>query len=216
MRTRTATIVVLTMLAGALAASLTFYPSLPERVPVHWNLNGDVDNWVGKAWGAFFGPAGVFCCLLQLLGGEWLSPPRFKIEPFRRTYNYVLVIVAALLVFLHAVMLASALHPERNHSRLLVGGMFVSFGLLANLLGKVRPNFFVGIRVPWTLADDRVWIATHRLAARLLVATSILGAVGAWSGVPLVLCFSLLMVGVAIPVVYSLVISKRFERSGGA
>lgn len=216
MRTRTAVIVMLAMLAGALAASLAFYPSLPERVPMHWNLKGDVDGWTGKAWGAFFGPAGIFCFLLLLLGGEWLSPPRFKIEPFRKTYNYVIVIVASLMLFLHAATLASVLHPERNVGRVLVGGIFVFFALLANLLGKVRPNFFVGIRVPWTLADERVWIATHRLAARLLVATSILGAVCAWSGVPLIFCFCLLMVGLTIPVVYSFVISKRLESSGGS
>ena len=216
MKTRTAVIVMLAMLAGALAASLALYPGLPERVPTHWNLKGDVDAWTGKAWGAFFGPAGIFCCLLLLLGGEWLSPARFKIEPFRRTYNYVMVIVAALMVFLHAVTLAGALHPERNYGRLLVGGFFVFFALLGNLLGKVRPNFFVGIRVPWTLADERVWVATHRLAARLLVATSIVGAACAWLGVPLIFCFCLLMVGFTIPIVYSFVISKRLERSGGA
>lgn len=216
MKTRTAVIVMLAILAGALAASLALYPGLPERVPTHWNLKGDVNGWTGKAWGAFLGPAGVFCFLLLLLGGEWLSPPRFKIEPFRKTYNYIMVVVAALMVFLHAVMLAGALHPGRNYGRLLVGGILMFLALLANLLGKVRPNFFVGIRTPWTIADERVWVATHRLAARLLAATGVLGAVCAWLGVPLIFCFCLLMVGLTIPVVYSFVISKRLERTGGA
>jgi uncharacterized membrane protein len=202
------------MLAGALGASLALYPGLPERVPTHWNLQGDVDGWGGKAWGAFYGPAGIFFALLLLLGGEWLSPARFKIEPFRKTYNYIMAIVAALMVFLQVVTLTGALHPQRSYGRLLVGGFFVLFALLANLLGKVRPNFFVGIRVPWTLASERVWVATHRLAARVLTGASILAAVCVWLGVPLTLCFCLLMVGLMIPVVYSFVIGKRLEKSG--
>ena len=59
--------------------------------------------------------------------------------------------------------------------RALIGGMFLFFALLGNVMGKVRKNFYIGIRVPWTLASDRVWNDTHRLAAWLMVGGGILG-----------------------------------------
>ena len=54
--------------------------------------------------------------------------------------------------------------------RAMIGGMFLFFALLGNVMGKVRKNFYIGIRVPWTLASDRVWNDTHRLAAWMMVA----------------------------------------------
>ena len=214
MTTKTAVILILLMMAGSLAASLALYSELPDRLPMHWNLNGEVDGWGGKAFGAFFGPGIMLCLLAWLFAGEWVSPVRYKIGPFQRTYNLVFAIMAALLLYLQVVMLAAGLHPGRSYGRWLVSGIFLFFACLGNLLGKTRPNFIVGIRVPWTLADERVWVATHRLAARLLCAMGVLGAICVWLGVPLGVCFGLLAAGLAVPVAYSFVLSKRLERSG--
>jgi uncharacterized membrane protein len=89
--------------------------------------------------------------------------------------------------------------------------MFVFFALIGNLLGKVRRNFWMGIRTPWTLASEEVWIATHRLGARLMVAAGIAGAVCVALGVPLPVCFALLIGSLLIPVLYSLWLSKKLE-----
>ena len=214
MTTKAAAIVILLMMAGALAGSLALYSELPDRLPMHWSLNGDVDGWGRKAFGAFFAPVIMLCLLPWLVAGEWASPLGYKIAPFQRTFNLVLAFVAALLLYLQALILAAGLHPERNYGRWLVSGIFLFFACLGNLLGKTRPNFIVGIRVPWTLADERVWVATHRLAARLLCAVGVLGAIFAWLGVPLAVCFGLLAAGLAVPVAYSFVLSKRLERTG--
>ena len=87
---------------------------------------------------------------------------------------------------------------------------------MGNVLGKVRRNFWMGVRTPWTLASEKVWVATHRLAARLLTAGGLAGAVAAWLGAPLVLCFWLLMVALLWPAVHSLLLYKRLEREGEA
>jgi uncharacterized membrane protein len=76
----------------------------------------------------------------------------------------------------------ATLHPEMDPGRPLVGGIFLFFALMGNLLGKVRRNFWMGIRTPWPLAGDAVWIATHRAAARLYTAMGLIGAVMALRG----------------------------------
>jgi uncharacterized membrane protein len=213
MTTKTATTVVLLLFAIGLGASLVLYPSLPARMPIHWNIHGNVDGWAGKPFGSLGLPALMLLFLLFILAGEWLSPAHFKISPFRASFNYLMVICATLMFYIHALVLAAALHPHRGaQARWMIGGLFVFFAWMGNLLGKTRRNFWIGIRTPWTLASDAVWIATHRLGARIFVAAGIIGAIAAALGVSPVWCFLLLMVAMFVPVFYSLWLSKKLEK----
>jgi uncharacterized membrane protein len=211
MKTRSAVISVVAILAAGLAAWTAVYGRLPARIPIHWNIHGQVDGWAGK-WTPLSILAGVVLLFFMfILAGEWLSPVSFKISAFRETFNYVMVICAALMLYIHAIILLSGLHPSRNFGRWLVGGLFVFFALIGNLLGKVRRNFWMGIRTPWTLASEEVWIATHRLGARLMVAAGLGGALCVALGVPLPVCLALLIASLLIPVFYSLWLSKKLE-----
>ena len=212
MNTKIALIVVILLLAGALGASLALYSALPDRMPTHWNIHGQVDGWSAKSFGAFLLPGVMLLFLLLIAGGEWISPVNFKIQPFRSSYNYLMVICAALMSYLHALMLLAGFAPERDLGRWMVGGFFLFFAWLGNLLGKTRRNFWIGIRTPWTLASDAVWIATHRLGARILFGVGLAGAVLVVAGMSLAVCFGLLMAGLLVPVVYSFWLSKKLER----
>ncbi len=213
MTTRTAAIVVLVLFGLALGASLVLYPALPERMPTHWNMRGEVNGWAGKTFGCLGLPAGALIFLLFILAGEWLSPTHFKVSAFRSAFNYLMVICAALMVYIHALVLAAALHPEHFYGRWMIGGLFLFFAWLGNMLGKTRRNFWIGIRTPWTLASDAVWIATHRVGARIFAAVGIIGALGAVIGFSPMVDLGLLLVAVLIPVIYSLWLSKKFEKS---
>jgi uncharacterized membrane protein len=97
--------------------------------------------------------------------------------------------------------------------RAIVGGLGMFFVLAGNVMGKVRRNFWLGVRTPWTLANDRVWYATHRLAARTMVAggaLAVLVALAGWHGV---LGIGGLVLGAIVPVVFSLVYYKRLEKA---
>jgi uncharacterized membrane protein len=211
-KTGTAAVVLVLLFVVALGASLMLYPSLPARMPAHWDLRGNVNGWSSRPFGALALPTFVLGLLAFMLAGDWLSPARFKVALFRPTFNYLLVIVASLFVYIHGVILAEALRPTRGHGRWLIGGMFVFFGWLGNLLGKTRRNFWIGIRTPWTLASDPVWIATHRLGAHVFMATGAAGAVAIALGAPPASCFLLLVAGICIPVFYSLYLSKKLEK----
>jgi uncharacterized membrane protein len=214
MKTRALLLCGVLLIAGMLAYSLYLYPLLPDRVPTHWNWKGEVDGWSSRSFGCFFVPGlsgGLFLLFWAL---PWLSPKGFRVEPFRSTYDLIVVLVLALMAYIHIVALQAALHPQLDVSRALVGGIFLLFGGIGLLLGKVKRNFGVGVRTPWTLASEVVWDKTHRLAARLYFLTGVVGAIAVGTGVPLAVCFVLLLAIVFVPVLYSLVLYKRLEKRG--
>ena len=117
-------------------------------------------------------------------------------------------------VGIHVLMLQGALHPQTDMGRWLIVGICVFMALIGNVMGKLRKNFWMGYRTPWTLASDEVWVATHRLGARLMVATGVIAAVIVGAGGPPPVAFVLVMAGALYPTLYSLVLYKRLEREG--
>ncbi len=225
MRTWVILSVVLTALA--LASSLVVYAHrddwLPEQVPTHWNAAGVPDAFTPRDQmlptlllvpGLILGMA-VLGLLLP-----WLSPLKFKIEPFRPTYDYIMGLVIVLFAYLHAVILAGymmpRLRPDRpfDTGRWIAGGSLLVLAALGNVLGKVKKNFFVGIRTPWTLASDVVWDRTHRVGAWLFTGGAVAGFVLVLLGVNMLIAMSVFGVCAITPVFYSLWLYKRLEKQG--
>jgi uncharacterized membrane protein len=211
--------VALTVLAAAAAGYLYVYQfdRLPEQVPTHWDVHGRPDAWTPreKAWPVFVTFPGLMALMIVLtLVLPWLSPKHFTVDEFRDTYGYVMMLLVVLMGYLGAVILAGAFHPEWDIIRPLVAGIFLFFALMGNVLGKVRRNFWMGVRTPWTIASETVWTQTHRVAAWLFVAAGLLGFAAVLAGVSLVACFVLLVAAALVPVIYSLVLYKRLERQG--
>lgn len=209
----------LTLAAAAASAYLYVYhfDSLPDPVPTHWGADGRPNAWTPRAdaWPVFV----TFPALMSLMVGltfalPWLSPKHFTVDEFRDTFGYVMALVVVLMAYLGGVILAGTFHPDWDIARPLVAGIFLFFALLGNVLGKVRRNFWMGIRTPWTLASETVWTQTHRVAAWLFVTAGLLGFVAVLAGLNLIACFVVLMAVVLVPVLYSLVLYKRLDRQG--
>ena len=200
------------LLAASLLATAILYPHLPSQIPTHWNAQGQVDHY-GAKWTLFtlhpaimLGILGIFAVL------PWLSPRRFEVDTFRATYLYIMLVMLVCFVYFQALMLWSAWAGNPPMVKAVTGGICLLFALLGNVLGKVRRNFYIGIRTPWALANERVWNATHRFAAKSFVASGVIGLLVTllgFSGWPV---FLLLMVGAVAPVAYSLMFYKRLKR----
>lgn len=205
-------------IAGSAVAQVALHDRMPEQVPVHWGLDGQPDRWVSK------NDVGQVYYLLPTIGFgvialglfvlPWLSPKNFAVESFRRTYDYVFAVVAVMLCYMQFIMLSAAMQGGPMPERALIAGIFVFLALIGNVLGKVKRNFWMGVRTPWTLADAQVWERTHRVAAYSLTGVGIIGAIAALLGVSPIVCFVALMVAALWPVLYSLLLYKRLERAG--
>lgn len=193
------------------------YDDLPEQVPIHWNIHGQPDGFVPKSdvFLTFLLLPAVMAGMLALtLVLPWLSPKSFDVERFRGVYGYIMMLATALLGFIHAVSLWGSLHPQLPLDRLLIGGLFAFFALIGNVLGKVKRNFWIGVRTPWTLASEQVWNETHRLTAWLWVGVGVAAMVALLCGVPVAVTFVALMVAALYPILHSLLLYKRLERAG--
>jgi len=200
------------LVVAALVATLAVYSQLPERVPTHWGINNQPNGYSPK-WALFLIGPGFMAALLALFRFlPWLSPKHFEVDSFRSTYLQVMVITLSLMAYLYAMTLWAGRTGSANVGRAVVGGICLLVALLGNLMGKVRRNFYIGIRTPWTLANERVWNATHRFAAKTCFAGGLVGLVLTLFGVQGWPVFAVLMAGALAPVVYSLIFYKQLER----
>lgn len=152
------------------------WPQLPARVPIHFNTAGEPDRMGDPAtlWLLAGMPLLTFVFML-------LVP---NIDPKKRLIlntNYqklVLTIMAGTaaigVLITHSTV---AGHVDSRWVLLILCGMWV---LLGNYIVTVPPNYFAGIRTPWTLEDPVVWQRTHRVAGRAMVVAGLLGLPLAW------------------------------------
>lgn len=195
------------------AVSAGLYAFLPERMPIHWNMEGQADGYASRVWGATLMPA-ISAVLLLLLA----FLPRWFADDFRdRTARVILDQVTFLMMLflgaLHLITLRAALQPELEAGRWIITLVMILFVALGMLMPRMPRNRWMGVRTPWTLADDRVWRDTHRCAGGLFVVSGSLGAGASLFGAPLWIPLVLLLPAVVIPVVYSYVRYRQVQRS---
>jgi uncharacterized membrane protein len=203
--------------AAALYVGLAALDRLPERVPVHWDIHFEPDHFVLRQdmLGYLLAvPGAMTGVLLLTLVLPWLSPKHFEVDRFRDVYGYLMAVIVALLGYLHAVLLLTYLNVLPSPGRWFVGGIFLFLALMGNVLGRVRRNFWMGVRTPWTLASEAVWEGTHRQAAYVFFVLGLAGFVAVLLGVPLLWCFVGLIAAALWTVVYSLLLYKRLEKQG--
>ncbi len=212
--TRKYYIIGLVLIVTCFVAAAILYPHLPSRVPVHWNIHGQVDRYDSKWTLLFVFPVVMLGMMGFMAAIPWLSPRPFEVETFRSTYLYIMLVIVAYLVLIYALMLWAAVSGRTHIDRAVMGGVCLLIVFLGNVMGKVRRNFYIGIRTPWAIADERVWNATHRLGAKTMVLGGLIGLILALAGAHPVLCPLPAVAGAFVPAIYSLIYYKQLERRG--
>ena len=189
---------------------LILWNQLPEQIPSHWDINGEVDGWSSKAFAVF-----VFPCLLLVL--HWVCVLASSADPKAKDYHpkmlhLVLWICPVIGLVVNALVYATALGYQLNVEiimPLLVGLMFIIVG---NLLPKCRQSYTLGIKLPWTLANEENWNKTHRFGGKLWVFSGIVTMATAFVGSFWIL-LGVLIVMVAVPTIYSYCLYRKQGKS---
>ncbi|WP_343688886.1 SdpI family protein [Chitinophaga sp.] len=81
--------------------------------------------------------------------------------------------------FISSLPLILTLFAARQwgNERTLVQAVFLFIAVISNLTNSVKPNHFIGIRTPWTLADEGVWRKTHQVCSRWFFISALTGFV---------------------------------------
>jgi uncharacterized membrane protein len=160
------------LILAAYLFSAAVYSHLPARIPSHWGVNGP-NAWSSRFRGAFLLPS---IALVFWLVRRWIpkvDPRRANYEKFGDTYDLVILAVIAILLVIHVAALGSALGWPIRVERLTPGVVGVVFIVIGNVLPRARPNWFFGIRTPWTLSNDIVWERTHRVGGYLMMTAGV-------------------------------------------
>jgi uncharacterized membrane protein len=152
----------------SVAASVIVYPRLTDRVPTHWDVHGQVNAYGPKWMGTLLLPFVLIVLWGFLRGLPSIDPRRANYAKMQGTYDLVVNLVLTLVAAIHLIVLAATLGVRAPWARLIPVITGIAFVVLGNALPRARPNWWFGIRTPWTLSNDRVWERTHRVGGYLI------------------------------------------------
>jgi uncharacterized membrane protein len=139
------------------------YPDLAGTFPLHWNADGIPDRFAAKSQLLWLAALVIGIPLFMDLLPRF-DPRRKNYDYFSTSYQYMKLGSTAFMAFILVFSIQSGRSQEQILStRYMMAGMGLLFMVLGNYMTKVRSNFFVGIKTPWTLSSDEVWRKTHRV-----------------------------------------------------
>lgn len=188
----------------SLLLSLTVFSSLPEQIPAHWNVHGTVDRFAPKLT-VFIFPGIIFLITILFQFMRRTDPNSDNYDKFQREYHRYTFVIGLVFFAVQIMTIAAAFRMDFNVNLIFCLGIGSLFIFIGNLLPKTKHNYFIGIRTPWTLADEQNWFRTHRIAGKIWVLGSLIVALTALAPesfqVPVFL--TVLAVMVVTPFVYS-------------
>lgn len=205
----TSIVILLPILIG-----LLLWNKLPDKVPTHWNAQGEVDGWSSKAFAVFGLPAILFVMHWVCMIGTSADPKKQNIEG--KVLGIVLWICPIVSLLFGALSYGVALGMEYKVDKITLALVGIVFIVVGNYLPKCKQSYTVGIKLPWTLSDEENWNRTHRLGGKLWVASGfviilcMLLPTNAMSAVLIIILFS----AVIVPTIYSYQLYRKKEKHG--
>lgn len=201
----------ITVIAITWLVAFIYEPKLPEQVPSHWNIHGEVDGYMSKPWGVYLMPMiSLFSSILLMLLPK-IAPKGFKLDQAKKVYEIIVLVMALFYLGIMVLSFEAGLNRAIDMNQWVLVGMGALFIIIGNYLSKVPRNFFLGIRTPWTLASDKVWYKTHRMGSWVFVIAGVFAVVGGLLKWPFSWMIIAVIAAALLPVIYSLVIYKQIE-----
>lgn len=198
----------LALVAVLFALAALQWDSVPARVPVHWGVDGRPDGWGSRGVGLLAMPcmALVVYVLMTLL--PLADPARANYAGFAGAYRAVRLAVLGFLVLLQSAMIEAFHGVNIDMSAFVLTVIGVLFVVLGAVMGRLRPNWTMGIRTPWTLSSPLAWRRTHRAGGPVFLALGLLWVAAGFSHRPWALAVAMVAVLVAAAglAVYSYVV----------
>ena len=190
---------------------LLLWNQLPDPMPSHWNIHGEVDGWSSKAFTVFGLPA-------LMLALQWVCLLACTADPKYQNYNPKMLKLALWICPAIGLILCCMVYPQAlGYSvpieiimPLLVGVLFIVIG---NWLPKCEQTYTMGIKLPWTFASEENWNATHRFGGKVwffggiaTILSALIGNFWILLGILILMCL--------LPAIYSYCYYAKYEREG--
>jgi uncharacterized membrane protein len=145
------------------------YPRMPERVVIHWGVSGEANGWSSSLVTVLVFPLLMAMLSVLFLAMRDVDPRKENYDKFEPSLDTIMAAVLLTIAGIHVMLVGGALGwhiPIRRTAPALIGLFFLTIG---NVLPRVRPNSFIGIRTPWTFSNGDSWSLMQRLAGYGLV-----------------------------------------------
>ena len=204
-------IVTILVILLPMVMGLLLWNKLPEQMPMHWNMEGEVDGWGSKAMLVVFLPlfmVGIqlICALTMLCSSETKGIKGNLLQ-------LSLWICPCVSLLIYTLVYAKILGYDFAVGTIVSLALGLIFVVIGNLLPKCRRNHFIGIKLIWTLKSDENWNKTHRFAGKVWVLGGVIIASTAFLGNVFQPLISTIIM-VAISTVYSYAYFRKYERKG--
>lgn len=198
---------------SAFAFLAYFYPQLPAQLPSHWNFNGEIESYMAKQQliGLMLLPGGLYI-LMEVM--PKIDPRRRAYDRHYKAYGFFELMMVLFIIGLQVVVISVGMGVELDVSRIMLATLGILFMVVGNFMPQVRPNYFFGIKTPWTLASEEVWRRTHRIGGFVYTVAGLTAFLANFFiseqfALPLFIVF---ITTLFIPVAYSYVIFRKIER----
>lgn len=188
------------------------YPMLPDIVPIHWGFDGKPDRMWSKLMSLIMFPAISLLLVILFYYLPRFDPKKENYAKFWEIWEIFQFSILWFFAYIYFLSIFITLNPEYNMSKFVLFWLWALFLVLWNYMWKIRQNYFVGIKLPWTLANEEVWNKTHRFGWKMFMLAWILFMINAFF-----LRQTFLISGLAIwaaliaPIVYSYMIFKKIK-----
>lgn len=196
-----------------------FFSRLPAQIPTHFDASGKVNAYsppLPYVWTMFLVGLGVYLLLLLI---PRLDPRKANYSLFSSTYWNIRLIIQVFLGTIACIPLLIASGFAFQTAKWIPMLTLLMVALLGNYMGRIRPNWFVGIRTPWTLSNETVWRKTHLLGAKWMFGSSLAGLLL----IPLLsykisirIMMICILVGALVPAAYSYFLFHKLEKGDSA
>jgi len=209
---KTINIIIIVLLAFTLIGILMVYPKLPATVPIHWNYNGEVDNYGPKRTFWIIYLVIIVTNLLMVIISK-IDPKKDNYKQFRKSFDIFRLILTLFLIIILVITISVSLGNEKIDIKTIIPALVgILFAIIGNYMPKFKHNYTMGIKTPWTLASENVWYKTHRMAAPIWVIGGVLLALipFVFHGILTVTFFIIIIAAIVlIPTIYSYVIFNQ-------
>ncbi len=157
------------LIIASLGLSVYFYQHFPARVASHWNFRGEIDGYGSKGFMAFFFPVLLLAMYLLFLFIPHLDPKKENYAKFANVYHIFKGLILSVLFLIYLLTGLVNLGCQINVGIAVASLIGLMMVILGAYMGKIKSNWFVGIRTPWTLSSENNWDKTHRVGGRCFV-----------------------------------------------
>ena len=199
----TALLIALPMVIGVI-----FWNQLPEKIPTHFGIDGQADGYSSKLFTLFAFPA--LFLLFQIICLASFEKESVKVNipaKMRRFYTWLIPVLS---LIIQGSIYANALGFIKSGPTLVTTFLAIVFIVIGNYLPKIQRNATVGIRIPWTLSDDKNWYKTHRMTGKLWVIGGLIILLESFIQVALPYVMGVVIAVMIVgPIVYSFILSRK-------